>query len=49
VKIIKCGGHTFNDVKPKNPYGIVNEYRCSGCGLVVHTREARDFLEGKIS
>ena len=49
MKLIRCSGHTFTDVKPKNPYGIANEFKCSGCGLVVHTRDAANYLEGKPS
>lgn len=49
VKVIRCSGHSFKDVKPQNPFGIVNQYKCSGCGLVVHTKEAALFLEGRMS
>lgn len=47
--IIRCSGHRFKEVKPKNPFGITNEWKCTSCNLKVTTKEAAAFLEGKIS
>lgn len=49
MNLIRCSGHRFQGVKPKNPFGITNEFKCEKCGLLVHTRDAADFLEGKVS
>lgn len=49
VTVIRCSGHSFDGVKPKNPFGITNEWKCKECGLVVHTLDAANFLQGRIS
>lgn len=48
VKIIKCLGHEFS-LPTKHGVILRMEWKCSHCGLVVHTLAAAQELQGKES